>query len=254
MYNEKEIEDSLEFCQIAREYYGDFGQQEDMAAKRQSASTWEDAGFSIPQEKGWKRPTTESQGLRTINNIFVLVVCVLLAYLIASVVTNYVAHQTWVEGDSMEPTLADGDSIIIQRLSYYFSNPKRYDVVVFPVLTMNQDGEADNTYYVKRVIGLPGETVQIKNGKVYINGKGLSDDKYCLSEILDSGNAGQPTTLKEDEYFVLGDNRNMSTDSRSDFVGMVHREDIVGKVFMRIWPFSHWGLIPGMLYQNLAAQ
>ena len=82
------------------------------------------------------------------------------------------------------------------------------------------------------------------DGKVYINDKLLEDDKYCLSEILDGGNAAIPITLKEDEYFVLGDNRNMSTDSRSDFVGMVHRKDIVGKVFMRIWPFSHFGLVP----------
>ena len=78
-----------------------------------------------------------------------------------------------------------------------------------------------------------------------INGEELKGDKYCLSKILDSGNAAQPVTLGEDEYFVLGDNRNMSTDSRSDYVGLVHRKDIVGEVFMRIWPFSHWGLIPG---------
>ena len=249
MYNEDEIEDSLEVCRIAKEYYGALLDEEEEPHNRQKInSALLDAEFSKPhKDKGWKRPTSESTGLRTINNLFVLAVCVLLAYLIASAVTHYVAHQTWVEGDSMEPTLSDGDSIIIQRLSYYYSNPKRYDVVVFPVTGMDQNGKDVDTYYVKRVIGLPGETVQIVDGKVEINGKALTDDKYCLSKILDSGNAEQPVTLGEDEYFVLGDNRNMSTDSRSDYVGLVHRDDIVGEVLMRIWPFSHWGLIPGMI-------
>lgn len=251
MYNKEEIEDSLEFCRIAKEYYGDFLEEseEEKAQQRQTASSaLFDAECSRAHtDKNWKRPTSESTGLRIINNIAVLIICILLAYFIASVVTNYVAHQTWVEGDSMEPTLSDGDSIIIQKLSYYYGNPKRYDVVVFPVTDTNQQGKDTATYYVKRVIGLPGETVQIVDGKVHINGKELKDDKYCLSKMLDSGNAAVPITLGEDEYFVLGDNRNMSTDSRSDYVGLVHRGDIVGEVFMRIWPFSHWGLIPGVI-------
>jgi signal peptidase I len=249
MYNEEEIEDSLEFCQTAKEYYGPFfDKKEEQYVRQKTNSALLDAEFSKPhKDKGWRRPTSESTGLRTVNNLFVLVVCVLLAYVIASAVTHYVAHQTWVEGDSMEPTLSDGDSIIIQKLSYYFRNPGRYDVVVFPVTATDQNGNDIDTYYVKRVIGLPGETVQIVDGKVQIDGKELKDDKYCLSKILDSGNAAEPVTLGEDEYFVLGDNRNMSTDSRSDFVGLVRRDDIVGEVFMRIWPFSHWGIIPGAI-------
>lgn len=253
MYNEEEIEDSLEFCRIAKQYYGNDSKEEetkeeDIVRKQAASSALRllDNGFSNPNlEKGWKRPTSESTGLRVINNVFVLAVCVLLAYFIASVVTHYVAHQTWVEGQSMEPTLSDGDSIIIQKVSYYIGSPKRYDVVVFPVTSIDSSGKNVDTFYVKRVIGLPGETVQIIQGKVYINNQLLADDQYCLSEILDSGNAGYPITLKEDEYFVLGDNRNMSTDSRSDYVGLVRREDIIGEVFMRIWPFSHFGVIPG---------
>lgn len=245
MYNKEEIEDSLEFCKAAKEYYGPFFEEETKTVRKRLPL--ENAELSVERVKGWRRPTSESKGLQTINNIFVLAVCILLAYFIATMVIHYVAHQTWVEGDSMEPTLSDGDSIIIQKISYYFRSPRRYDVVVFPVLSVNQDGGQDNTYYVKRVIGLPGETVQIKEGKVYIDGEVLSDDTYCLSAILNSGNAGVPITLKEDEYFVLGDNRNMSTDSRSDLVGIVHRKDIVGKVFMRIWPFSHFGLVPGII-------
>lgn len=252
MYDKEEVEDSLEFCRIAKQYYGSDTKEDEVTegkklVRTKSASSLRmlDNGFSNPNLEDWARPTSESTGLRLVNNILVLGVCVLLAYFIASAVTHYVAHQTWVEGDSMEPTLSNGDSIIIQKVSYYLSSPKRYDVVVFPITGMDSSGKNVDTYYVKRVIGLPGETVQIKDGKVYINDALLEDDKYCLSEILDGGNAAIPITLKEDEYFVLGDNRNMSTDSRSDFVGLVHREDIIGEVFMRIWPFSHFGLIPG---------
>ena len=251
MYDKEEVEDSLEFCRIAKQYYGSDTKEdeteEERVSKRKSVSSLGmlDNGFSNPNLEDWVRPTSESTGLRLVNNFLVLGVCVLLAYFIASAVTHYVAHQTWVEGDSMEPTLSDGNSIPIQKVSYYLGSPKRYDVVVFPITGMDSSGKNVDTYYVKRVIGLPGETVQIMDGKVYINDKLLEDDKYCLSEILDGGNAAIPITLKEDEYFVLGDNRNMSTDSRSDFVGLVHRKDIIGEVFMRIWPFSHFGLIPG---------
>ena len=250
MYDKEAVEDSLESCRIAKQYYGNEANEEEAgeeAARKKSASSLRmlDNGFSNPNTEDWSRPTSESTGLRLVNNILVLGACIFLAYFIASAVTRYVAHQTWVEGDSMEPTLSDGDSIIIQKVSYYFGNPERYDVVVFPITGMDSSGKNVDTYYVKRVVGLPGETVQIKNGKVYINGKPLEDDKYCLSEILDGGNAAIPITLKDDEYFVLGDNRNMSTDSRSDFVGLVHRKDIIGEVLMRIWPFSHFGMIPG---------
>ncbi len=251
MYDKEEVEDSLEFCRIAKQYYNDDTKEKETAEEKRIKSKsvvslrMLDNGFSNPNLGDWARPTSDSTGLRLVNSILVLGVCVLLAYFIASAVTHYVAHQTWVEGDSMEPTLSDGDSIIIQKVSYYLGSPKRYDVVVFPITAMDDTGKNVDTYYVKRVIGLPGETVQIKDGKVYINDELLKDDKYCLSEILDGGNATIPITLEEDEYFVLGDNRNMSTDSRSDFVGLVHRKDIIGEVLMRIWPFSHFGLIPG---------
>ena len=158
---------------------------------------------------------------------------------ITFLIITFVGQRTYVSGSSMENTLSHGDNLIVDKITYRFSDPKRYDIIVFPFRYQ------EDVYYIKRIIGLPGETVQIADGKVMINGEELKGDKYCLSKILDSGNAAQPVTLGEDEYFVLGDNRNMSTDSRSDYVGLVHRKDIVGEVFMRIWPFSHWGLIPG---------
>ncbi len=174
-----------------------------------------------------------------LTNAIILVFCVVIAFFFASFVTNYVAHQTTVEGESMEPTLADGDTVIIQRMSYYFSEPERFDVVVFPVTY--DDPAENNTYYIKRVIGMPGESVQIIDGSVYIDGEKLEDDKYALSDILDAGIASSPVVLGKDQYFVMGDNRNMSTDSRNSYVGLVNRRDIIGEAWICTWPLNHFG-------------
>lgn len=254
MYNENEIEDSLEFCK-GIEIYREADRKKEEGI---SSETWQEPVIQekktreyqwdlskLEQEESSKRPTSESASLKLVNNVFMVAVCLLLGFFIASLITHFVAYQTTVEGESMEPTLSDGDSVIIQKLSYYIGEPQRFDVIVFPVADGEEGKSTENSFYVKRVIGLPGETVQIQEGAVYINDKKLTTDKYCLSKILDGGNASSPLTLKEDEYFVLGDNRNMSTDSRSSFVGLVKKSDISGKVFLRIWPFSHFGLLAG---------
>ena len=174
-----------------------------------------------------------------VTTVVIIAFCIGIAYFLASFVTTYVAHQTTVEGESMEPTLTDGDSVIIQRLSYYFADPKRYDVVVFPV--SYDDGTAKKTYYIKRVIGLPGETVQIIDGSVYINNEKLDDDVYGAAAINEAGIAENPLVLGENQYFVMGDNRNMSTDSRNSYVGMVNKNDIIGEAWLCTWPLNHFG-------------
>ena len=174
-----------------------------------------------------------------VTTVVIIVFCIGIAYFLASFVTTYVAHQTTVEGESMEPTLTDGDSVIIQRLSYYFADPKRYDVVVFPV--SYDDGTAKKTYYIKRVIGLPGETVQIIDGSVYINNEKLDDDVYGAAAINEAGIAENPLVLGENQYFVMGDNRNMSTDSRNSYVGLVNKNDIIGEAWLCTWPLNHFG-------------
>ena len=173
------------------------------------------------------------------TTVVIIAFCIGIAYFLASFVTTYVAHQTTVEGESMEPTLTDGDSVIIQRLSYYFADPKRYDVVVFPV--SYDDGTAKKTYYIKRVIGLPGETVQIIDGSVYINNEKLDDDVYGAAAINEAGIAENPLVLGENQYFVMGDNRNMSTDSRNSYVGLVNKNDIIGEAWLCTWPLNHFG-------------
>ena len=174
-----------------------------------------------------------------VTTVVIIAFCIGIAYFLASFATTYVAHQTTVEGESMEPTLTDGDSVIIQRLSYYFVDPKRYDVVVFPV--SYDDGTAKKTYYIKRVIGLPGETVQIIDGSVYINNEKLDDDVYGAAAINEAGIAENPLVLGENQYFVMGDNRNMSTDSRNSYVGLVNKNDIIGEAWLCTWPLNHFG-------------
>lgn len=163
--------------------------------------------------------------------VYILII-VGLTYLIVT----FVGQRTRVSGSSMETTLSDGDNLIVDKISFRFRDPKRYEIIVFPYQY------EDNTFYIKRIIGLPGETVQVKDGKVYINGQEL-DEHYGNEEMLDPGIAREPVTLGEDEYFVLGDNRNHSADSRQENVGVLHRKDLLGRAWIRIWPFSKFGVI-----------
>jgi signal peptidase I len=147
-------------------------------------------------------------------------------------------ERTVVPGTSMEPTLAENTSIIVNRLSYLTKGPKRFDVIVF-----EQEGEEHSYYHVKRVIGLPGERVQIANGLVYIDGEPLKEAVHGLAQIHLSGLATEELILDEDEYFVLGDNRNHSADSRETNVGLIHRDELIGRAWIRIWPLNGIGVI-----------
>lgn len=152
------------------------------------------------------------------------------------IVVTFVGQRTEVSGSSMETTLSDKDQLIVDKMTYRFRDPKRYDIVVFPYQYQ------DNTYYIKRIIGLPGETVQILSGMVYIDGMRL--DEHYGNEIMENpGIAEEPLTLGENEYFVLGDNRNNSSDSRASDVGLIHRKDLIGRAWIRVWPLSQIGVI-----------
>lgn len=151
-------------------------------------------------------------------------------------IITFVGQRTRVEGQSMETTLSNGDNLIVDKITYRFREPKRYEIVVFPFQY------AENTYYIKRIIGMPGETVQIIDGYVYINGE-LLDEHFGNEVMVDPKSAAEPITLGEDEYFVLGDNRNHSSDSREPSVGLIHRKDLMGRAWVRIWPFDKFGVI-----------
>ncbi len=151
----------------------------------------------------------------------------LTAFIIALSLRIFVFEFVGIDGPSMEPTLVKGESVVINKLVYKYSTPSRGDVVVvlFPDVT---------EHYVKRVIGLPGETIQIKNGVVYINGQALSTDYYNKEEVP-AGDFG-PIVVEQGSVFLMGDNRNHSQDSRA--LGTLKISDITGKVEFIVWPFN----------------
>ena len=174
--------------------------------------------------------------MRELLNTAIYLLCVLGAVWL---VITFVGQRTEVEGASMENTLHNGDNLIVDKLSYRFHDPERFDIIVFPFQFQ------DNTYYIKRIIGLPGETVQIMDdGSIYINGEKL-EENYGMEVIKPEtiGRAAEPIELGDDEYFVMGDNRNNSSDSRTDMVGNITRENIIGKAWLRIWPVSNFGVL-----------
>ncbi len=159
-----------------------------------------------------------------------------IALVICYLILHYVGQRTVVSGSSMENTLSDGDNLIVEKISYRFHDPKRFDIIVFPYRYDT------SKHYIKRVIGLPGETVQIAGDTIYIDGIVLEED-YGLEPMMSAGVAFSPITLGEDEYFVLGDNRNHSSDSRAEDVGLIKRSDITGRAWMRVFPFNKAGIV-----------
>ena len=137
----------------------------------------------------------------------------------------------------MSPVLSNADVVLTNRILYNASSPRRGDIIVF-----KPKGNENAHYYIKRIIGLPGETVEIIENNVYIDGEKLEED-YATSEIGDVGIADEKIELAGDEYFVLGDNRESSEDSRNADIGNVKREYIYGKAWFVVSPRKHFGFI-----------
>lgn len=192
----------------------------------------EDINIEEDTDKG-KEKVSSDVNKSILKDFIEMSIYLLLVLVGAYLFVTFVAQRSVVDGDSMYPTLHDGDNMICEKISYRFGEPERFDIVVFP-------NEASHAYFIKRVIGLPGETVQIKDGFVYINGERL-EENYGYEVILDGGRAREPITLGEDEYFVMGDNRNNSTDSRSEMVGNVKKEQLFGHIVFRVYPFNKMG-------------
>lgn len=150
-------------------------------------------------------------------------------------IIHFIGQRTQVVGISMEPALSNQDSLIVDKLVYDFKEPDRFDIVVFPY-------PADpKIKLIKRVIGLPGEQVRIdRTGTIYINEEPL-EEYYGKEPIENPGLAGEAILLGEDEYFLLGDNRNNSMDSRDEAVGIVKKKEIIGRASFRIFPLNAFG-------------
>ena len=179
-----------------------------------------------------------------LKELFSLAIHLLIALGITVLFITFIAQKTVVHQTSMHPTLENGDHLIVDKITYRFTDPKRFDIVIFPY----KYAEKKNTYYIKRVIGLPGETVRIgEDGSIYINDK-LLEENYGAEVInyndtLWNRGKGEGITLGDDEYFVMGDNRNNSVDSRFDIIGNVTRKEIIGRAVFRLFPFKNFGPI-----------
>jgi len=157
---------------------------------------------------------------------------VILALLIVIPIRYFIFQPFFVKGQSMEPNFENGDYLIIDEISYRFRDPLRGEVIVFKY--PNDPSQR----YIKRIIGLPGETIEIGEGKVVIyneeGGKVLNESAYLSSSVFTAGS--MQTTLGEDDYFVLGDNRAVSADSRR--WGTLPKENIIGRTWIKAWPVS----------------
>ena len=231
-----ELEDSLQAC---REIQLQIGSEVTIPDEEEKLlETQDEIPVREEEESREEKPLPDNNKLPeqhpVLKFVLSILVCLFTALLLALLITTYVAHHTSVEGSSMEPTIEDGSQLVVEQISYYLHEPERIEVIVFP----NNQG----ANYIKRIIGLPEETRQIKDGYVYINDKQLEED-YGKEIIEDSGLAVDKITLKKDEYFVLGDNRNGSIDSRRTDIGAVKREQIKGKAWLCFYPFTKFGTI-----------
>ena len=157
--------------------------------------------------------------------------------LFAFVFVWYFGQRVAVVGDSMNPILNNGDIALVNRIVYDATAPKRGDIIVF-----KPKGNENSHYYIKRIIGLPGEKVQTLEGEIYIDGEKLEED-YGVSEITDPGIAAEEIELEGNEFFVLGDDRENSEDSRMADVGNVKRSYIYGKAWFVISPWENFGFV-----------
>lgn len=165
-------------------------------------------------------------------NICKTIVDIVMVIVAAYVIVSFSCTRTTISGSSMEDTIKNEDTVLINRFAYTLDEPKRFDCIAF-----EPDAIGSSKLYVKRVIGLPGETVQIKEGHIYINGNLLEND-INDTYIVTAGITANEIHLAEDEYFCLGDNRNNSEDSRFSSIGMVKKKHVIGKVWMVLQPIE----------------
>ena len=238
MTREEEIEDSLEFCRDIYVYLEpdskqDMYQQAYLEPSFQSVSPHMENHFETVSDTSIaQRPKVDEESRGFVNETFKLVIGILIAFLSAKIIASYVVQITTVYGTSMEYTIQSNDRVLQDKIWYRFHDPKRFEVIVF-----SKNGDAN---LIKRIIGMPGETVSIVDGNIYIDDKKLVE--HFGTEPIDM-EGDFSVTLGEDEYFVLGDNRNVSLDSRFISIGPVKKSEISGRALIRIYPFNKIKLV-----------
>ncbi len=187
-----------------------------------------------------KEENHESDSKRRLREFLETILELVIVAALVLLFIRFVAFRSVVQGSSMNATLNNRDNLIVERVSYYFHDPERFDIVVF----RNPDESDEKEHFIKRVIGLPGEMLEIRNGIVYIDGEALTEDVYGL-ELMYSDHLSKtdplnygPVAIPQGEFFVLGDNRNNSKDSRYPEVGTVPKKLILGRVLVRFWPLN----------------
>lgn len=242
---DEEIEENVRFCEELMKRNPDFVLEESLSdLDDPDENGADDATPFVPSEpevlpkrepmiKEVPSPP-EKSGTSVWKTVRSLLICIVIALAAGVLLTKFVANYTLVEGSSMQPTLKNENHLVVEKISYLFGEPERFDIIVFE--------HSANANYIKRVIGLPGEQVQISEGKIYINDKPIYDE-YGDGSMDDAGIAGEKLTLGPEEYFVLGDNREGSEDSRSETVGPVSADKIIGRAWLRILPANEFGLL-----------
>lgn len=172
-----------------------------------------------------------------VKEVLIWMIEIAVTIFIAFTCVYFVGLRTSVVGQSMSPTLRAGDEILVNRFVYSVSDPKANDIIVFL-----PNGNEKSHLYIKRVIGVPGDTVLIEDGAVYVNGE-LFEEEVSVAAMSEAGLASEEIVLGEDEYFVLGDNRNNSEDSRYANIGNIKKEYIIGKVWFRLLPWGDFGFL-----------
>jgi len=178
----------------------------------------------------------------TLSFIWEVIKIVIIALVIVIPVRYFLFQPFLVNGQSMEPNFENGDYIIIDEISYRFHQPQRGEVIVF------RYPYDPSKRFIKRIIGLPGETIEIKEGKVFLIKESteiLDESRYLPKGLETQGDIR--VSIPEDKFFVLGDNRTVSLDSRA--WGLLPRQNIIGKVYLRLWPFKEIGKIEKPVYQ-----
>lgn len=175
--------------------------------------------------------------MEIVREVSIWAVEIAITLLLAFSFVYFIGLRTSVVGQSMAETLNGGDEILVNRFIYKVTNPEPNDIIVFL-----PNGNEKSHYYVKRVVAVPGDTVLIQDGILYVNGVEF-EEEFEMPSIEEAGLASEEITLAADEFFVLGDNRNNSEDSRYANIGSIKKEHIIGKAWFRVAPWGDMGFL-----------